>query len=103
MSYEASPHIVVNEAAWGAGLGAGMGARATTLTTAYKKSATYTATHEYYIRQMAAVCPHLMMLFQYTGGNGQTGNQWWAFMDRTGNVTDQPYAISKALADEYNV
>jgi hypothetical protein len=101
VSYEASQHVIVNEANWDSGLGAGMGARASAMTTAYKQSATYAATHALYIDTMAQQCPHLMMLFDYVGS--QTGDTWWAHLTRTGNQTDEPYATAKAKAEEYNL
>jgi hypothetical protein len=101
VSYEGSQHIIVNETNWNNGLGAGMGARASAMTTAYKQSATYAATHALYIDTMDQQCPHLMMLFDYAGG--RTGDTWWGHMGRTGNVTDEPYATAKTKAEEYNV
>jgi hypothetical protein len=100
VSYEASQHIVVTEKNWDDALGAGMGARATAMTSAYKQSSTYATTHAYYIDQMALTCPHLMMLFDYVGTQGSTA--WWAHTDRTGNRTIEPYATAKAKALSYN-
>jgi hypothetical protein len=99
-SYEASQHIIVAEANWDSGLGAGMGARASAMTTAYKKSATYATTHALYIDTMASKCPHLMMMFDYVGN--QVGDTWWAHLTRTGNQTDEPYATIKTKALAYN-
>jgi hypothetical protein len=101
VSYEASQHVIVNEANWESGLGAGMGARASAMTTAYKQSATYAATHALYIDTMAQQCPHLMMLFDYVGS--QTGDTWWAHTDRAGNQSIEPYATAKAKALALNV
>lgn len=101
-SYEASQHIVVDSGAWDTGLGAGMGARAATMFRTYKRSATYAATHGYYIDQMAAKAPHMMVLESYVG-DSTNQTQFWSHMERIGNTSDEPYATAKTKALAYNV
>jgi hypothetical protein len=98
-SYEAGQHLLTNESAWDAGLGAGMGARASALLAAYKRSATFATSVGIYLDKMQAQCPHDMFWFNYMGIIGYQG---WGMMDKEGATTQEPYVTIKAKALAWN-
>lgn len=99
-SYEAGQHLLTNEGAWDAGLGAGMGARASTMLASYKRGSLHATSMGVYLDAMNTKCPHTLFFFNYMGFITYQG---WGMMDREGQTTQEPYATVKTKALAFNV
>lgn len=103
-SYEAGQHLLCppsEQTKWDTDLGAGSGAFVVAALANYKRSLTTTKFKDsmaYYLDSFATKAPHTMFFFNYAGPINYQG---WGMMDRTREVTQEPYATikSKALVD----
>jgi hypothetical protein len=102
--YEFGQHIIVNQASWDSGIGAGAGARADSYFAAYKRSANMGAKRAYALDQFAKKAPGVVCDFNYVGGlKQQTNSNFWGVMDGMGQTTQEPYASIKTKALALNV